>query len=116
MPGISGATYMRPKATVALMRSRPWGVVAECCCTAMSVFSMDSEGAPGVPQEDFAGRREAEPAGGALEEAHPKGLFEFADLLADLRPGAVQAPGRRGHAAFFDDFDETVPTGEPGHL
>jgi hypothetical protein len=41
MPGISGATYMRPKATVALMRSIPRGSSPRFL-TATSVASMDS--------------------------------------------------------------------------
>jgi hypothetical protein len=56
--------------------------------------------------EDFAGRRQADPARRSLEQANPEAALEFADLLADLGTGAVQAARCPGHAAGFDDLDE----------
>ena len=44
------------------------------------------------------------------------GALKVGDLLADLRPGTIQAARRRSHAAGFDDPDETFPTAEPVHL
>lgn len=73
------------------------------------------QGAAGVLEEDFAGGGQAEAAGGPLEQALAEGSFQVADLLADLGPGAVELPGGGGHAAAFDDLEETVPTGKPGH-
>jgi hypothetical protein len=56
--------------------------------------------------EDFAGRRQVDPARRSLEQANPETALEFADLLANLRTGAVQTARRSGHAAGFDDLDE----------
>ena len=72
--------------------------------------------AQGVRVKGLAGRRQAQGAGRALEEAHAEFAFEFGDLLADLRPRAVQAAGGGGHAAVFDGFDEAFPGGECAHV
>jgi len=66
--------------------------------------------------EDFAGRRQAQAARRAFKQTHAEGLLQFADLLADLRPRAIQAPRRSRHAAGLDHLHETCPTVQPVHL
>jgi hypothetical protein len=74
------------------------------------------EGAQGVLVKDLAGGRQRQLAGRAFEQPDAEFTLKIGDLLADLRPGTIQAARRRSHAAGFDDPDETFPTAEPVHL
>ena len=64
----------------------------------------------------LAGGRQRQLAGRAFEQANAEFTLKVGDLLADLRPGTIQAARRRSHAAGFDDPDEAFPTTEPVHL
>ena len=60
--------------------------------------------------EDFAGRRQADPARRSLEQADAESTFKIGNLLADLCTSAIQTTSGGSHAAGLDDLDEAVPS------
>ena len=66
----------------------------------------------GIAEQGASGRRELQPAAFAHEKLHLQILFQLADACGDVGLHAVQALGRMGDAAGFDNGAEDMQVGE----
>jgi hypothetical protein len=94
---ISGATWLRPKPSVAFTRSRPRGV-ALLRPAAAPVVDLAQDAAR-VLQVQLALGREAHAAGAAVDQRHAQARFHLRQVLADRRRGDAQLTRRRAQAA-----------------
>ena len=63
---------------------------------------------PPAVQEELAGRREVNPAGGPVEQLDAELIFQLADLLGERWLGHMQALGGAAEVPLLGDCDEVV--------
>ena len=97
--------YVRPKPSVALTRSSPFGAARLLDTSSLQLFDV-RENPPRIRQIDLAFVGEAQAARRAVEQPHPKPLFQLCESLADGGRGDVQLARGSRETAFLDHQGE----------